>query len=549
MSCSRPIARSLVCVLLGALFAGTGCDFDSPGDNPPDDALFFPMGMALDPERLHAGGGACTTDAECGDGAEGWTCNVGVCRQASPLLYVAGANSDLRYNGGALQVYDLDGFFGALEATSLVQPPGAEVSGARPCRSLATRPQVAECLESAFARDAFPAHVGNFATDLEPWFDAATGRRLLMMPVRGDPSVVWFELAGPADSGFVDCAQGSEGGLDRARCGDGHRLRYLRDDTSLPRLSIEPYELTISPEPTRPLAYLTHTLSGALTLIDLRGLREAPLGEQDPIIIDDSVVFASSGSVSGGYGISERPCDPLDAPTLSQECVDDPNGGLTCEACARPVLYGGFRFARAISEMVAFETDPDDLGANQSCVAPGEIGTPGGLVCEPQIALVNQFSPGGLAGVSGGGVPRLGAMHFSADGNELYVVQSSPGALLRLDMSITEDGDSRRAPTGTVEVCPRPTEMTLYDDGSNQYALVSCYSVGQVYIVDLKGFQVVSVTQVGTGPHRMTADLAREVVYVGNTLDATISVIDMGDARPTRFSEIGRLGLQDPYSG
>ena len=46
-----------------------------------------------------------------------------------------------------------------------------------------------------------------------------------------------------------------------------------------------------------------------------------------------------------------------------------------------------------------------------------------------------------------------------------------------------------------------------------------------------------------------TVDLAREVVFVGNTLDATISVIDMGDGRSTRFSEIGRLGLQEPYSG
>jgi DNA-binding beta-propeller fold protein YncE len=131
----------------------------------------------------------------------------------------------------------------------------------------------------------------------------------------------------------------------------------------------------------------------------------------------------------------------------------------------------------------------------------------------------------------------------------MYVVQSSPGALLRVNTSVGPDGDVRREPTGSVEVCPRPAEMALYEDGANSFALVSCYSVGQVYIVDLNGFQVVSVTQVGTGPHRMTVDLAREAVFVGNTLDATISVIDMGDGRPTRFTEIGRLGLQEPYSG
>ena len=131
----------------------------------------------------------------------------------------------------------------------------------------------------------------------------------------------------------------------------------------------------------------------------------------------------------------------------------------------------------------------------------------------------------------------------------MYVVQSSPAALLRVNTSVGPDGDVRREPTGSVEVCARPAELTLYEDGVNSFAMVSCYSVGQVYIVDLNGFQVVSVTQVGTGPHRMTVDLAREVVFVGNTLDATISVIDMGDGRSTRFSEIGRLGLQEPYSG
>ena len=116
-------------------------------------------------------------------------------------------------------------------------------------------------------------------------------------------------------------------------------------------------------------------------------------------------------------------------------------------------------------------------------------------------------------------------------------------------MSVKENGDLERTPTGAVEVCARPSELTLYEDGVNSFALVSCYSVGQVYIIDLDAFQVVSVTHVGTGPHRMTADLAREVVYVGNTLDATVSVIDMGDARDTRFAEIGRLGIQTPYSG
>ena len=42
-------------------------------------------------------------------------------------------------------------------------------------------------------------------------------------------------------------------------------------------------------------------------------------------------------------------------------------------------------------------------------------------------------------------------------------------------------------------------------------------------------------------------DEAREVIYVANSLDKTISVVDTSARRTTRFSEIARLGQQVPY--
>ncbi|MGB1699706.1 MAG: hypothetical protein ACPHRO_07125, partial [Nannocystaceae bacterium] len=370
---NRARALALHCVVMTA-----ACSIDSPGDDPPNDALFFPLGMSLDPARVIAGGEACVVDQDCGAVADGWGCVLGTCRQRSPLLYVAAANSDLRFNGGALQVFDLDAFFAALADTENIAPPGSVVSDQVPCRAVATRPQVSECLESTFARTEFPAHVGNFATDLKPWYDPLSGRKLLLMPVRGDPSVVWFELSDDADAGYVNCGQGSGRSQDPARCGDDFRLQYLRDDPSLDRLSIEPYELTISPAPDRPLAYLAHTLSSAVTLIGLRGLREAPLGERNPVILDRTTVFAAQGVVSGGYAIAERPCAVDDAPSLTVVCEEAEGAGLTCDACARPLLYGSFRFARALSEMIVVDIDEDALDDAQTCVAPDELGVSGG---------------------------------------------------------------------------------------------------------------------------------------------------------------------------
>jgi DNA-binding beta-propeller fold protein YncE len=45
----------------------------------------------------------------------------------------------------------------------------------------------------------------------------------------------------------------------------------------------------------------------------------------------------------------------------------------------------------------------------------------------------------------------------------------------------------------------------------------------------------------------MAVDLAREVVYVANSLDATVSVISMAASSPSRFTQIARIGLQEPY--
>ena len=38
------------------------------------------------------------------------------------------------------------------------------------------------------------------------------------------------------------------------------------------------------------------------------------------------------------------------------------------------------------------------------------------------------------------------------------------------------------------------------------------------------------------------------VLYVANTLEASVSVVDLSRTRTTRFEEIARLGLQEPFS-
>jgi hypothetical protein len=263
------------------------------------------------------------------------------------------------------------------------------------------------------------------------------------------------------------------------------------------------------------------------------------------VIVDRESVFSALQDLPGGFGLAVRPCDPSNAPADAEACEEDG----ACDACALPIVYAGFRYSRLINRLTARAIDPGSLdpASGRTCVGPDDLGTIGGVVCDPQVDVLARFFAGGLVGASDR-QPELGAMAFSDGGDELYAVQSSPGALLRLDSTLDDEGIPKDLPSGAEELCGRPTSLVLYEDGGHRFGLASCYTNGQVYVVDLDAFRTVAIVTVGAGPNEMAVDLARQVVYVANTLEGSISVIDMAPERGTRFSELARLGLQEPYS-
>ena len=99
-----------------------------------------------------------------------------------------------------------------------------------------------------------------------------------------------------------------------------------------------------------------------------------------------------------------------------------------------------------------------------------------------------------------------------------------------------------------LELCEDPTRMRLYEEDGKRYALVSCFRAALIYIVDLQSFRVVDAVVAGTGPYELEIDRPRRLLYVANNLESSISVIDLARDRPTRFREIARIGLQEPFS-
>ncbi len=548
----RSVRRRLSGLTLTASLATgllLGCNWTNRGRPPPESSMFFPAGIALDPDHFQGIGPSCTTDAECGDANDGWACVNDTCRQSSRWLFVANANGDRRFNAGSLMIFDLEDFLTAATDPDQLIGPGESLSSQKPCRRAKGEPQVIECAERFFAQAEARAHIGDFASVLRAYNPVPNdGESMLLLPVRGDRALNWFRVTTTQDSASIECGQGDDSTIDERRCSEDFILRYRRNDEDLREIAREGFYLQVSAESKQPYAWLSHLSFADVTLVDLDGLDG---GDGRPVIVDQSPHFFLSGSAVrlGGYGIAERPCDPAAAPKISEECVTE-NGIVTCEACKRPVVYGAFRFARLLNQMVTFGLDPnvlDDTFA-ETCLDANNIGVPGGVSCDARNSLVTRVVPGGLPLTGDSRVPVLAEIAFSRTGDELYVVQTNPGALVRVDTSVDDEGNTVDLPAGEIEVCSRPGTVTLYEDGDARIAAVSCYQSGQIYMIDLNAFKVAAVVQAGIGPSQMIVDYAREYIYVSNYLDATISVIDLSTKRPTRFAEVARLGLQEPYS-
>ena len=203
---------------------------------------------------------------------------------------------------------------------------------------------------------------------------------------------------------------------------------------------------------------------------------------------------------------------------------------------------------------------PLDSSFGQRCLTVGEVDadelvdddltdppTNGAFLCDVRLYTAGAFRAAAFdIGVSGTSAV-LGDIAFSADGNRMFAVQTAPGALVYVDTSLDGRKLTRDASAGVVELCAQPTAMTLFSDGANEYAAVTCYKPKELFIVDLSGVRVVANLLLGTGSHAMTVDHARQYLYVSNSLDKTISVVDIGRLRPTRFSEVARIGRQVPY--
>ncbi len=223
-----------------------GCTASAEEVQPPEDTIFFPTGMALSPGQ--------------------------------DKMFVANANSDLRYDSGSVVVFDL----GKVDAIANAWT-GSQMTGG--CDQDPDHTETLDCLDqTAFLVEHAGARIGNFATDIAVQDTGGVTLRLIV-PTRGDPSVAWVDW----DGSKLSCS--SSAGF--ALCDDKHRLTYVHNDPNLAVLPPEPFSAFADKQGQ--FAIVTHLTTGDVTLID------SPIGG-DATIADVGTGFFLADPTTGLMG-------------------------------------------------------------------------------------------------------------------------------------------------------------------------------------------------------------------------------------------------------
>jgi hypothetical protein len=200
-----------------------GCTASASEVEPPQNALFFPTGLAVAPN-----------DA---------------------FLFVANGNSELRYDSGSVDVMDL----GAVDDTvNAWVAGGAAIPDA--CIQDPDHRETLQCPEDLFILPDAGARIGNFATAIAIQ-DTGSGNLRLVVPTRGDPSVAWIDWDGAGQK--LGC---NSSGATFALCDEAHRLSYVLNDPNVGLMPDEPFGAFA--DSAGQYAVITHLTSGAVTLID-----------------------------------------------------------------------------------------------------------------------------------------------------------------------------------------------------------------------------------------------------------------------------------------
>jgi DNA-binding beta-propeller fold protein YncE len=437
-----PVTRlGLACIALAA------CTASADEVSPPRDQFFFPTGLAIAPDESK--------------------------------LFVANANSELRFDSGSVNVIDLG-------IVDQVIKDWTEAQAAGNCAPDPDHRETLVCDQPQFMILDAGARIGNFATSLGVQ-DTGNGTLRLFIPTRGDPSISWIDY----DGAKLQC---NSHGMDFDLCDDEHRLSYVHNDPDLAFLPEEPFDVYV--DSPGQFAVVTHLTSGDVTLVN------SPMTGNATIADIEVGLFAPDQftGLAGSSGVAARP---------------SPDGDI---------VYVG---ARSEDRIQTFTVGHPVNGADA-------------------FLLQGNYFFLDAVGANAGSSEDTRGMTFSADGNRMYLLNREPPTLQVYDTSLKDTGYPADVGIGATDICRQASTLTTLDAGDGERVYITCFSDGQLYVVDPRGqSSVEDIITVGRGPYAVKASATRKKIYVTNFLENTIAVIDVAPGSKTYNRVVLRIKVHE----
>ncbi len=500
--------------VVGVLFSLVGCGVGQNGIAPPLNRISLPGGIAADPS---------------GD----W-------------LYVLNSNGDLRYNAGTLVAVDL---------RKVREDRSAQVAGTWPvctktrfssnedvpdrtcCRDEAND-RILNCNERGYVNSDATVLVGSFGGAMVLQQDPLlASRRRLYMIVRGDSSISFADILVSDAGAQIRCT--GERGSDpataprNASCDDNWRIqRPSNIEVYADALGEESHSLVLNE--TLGILFVGHLsqkvnnqmVGGGVSSIDVCG---GPQIKSSPQFRNISRTIFPGATTQSVTALSLNGTDAL-APLFAIQRTG---------AEVRQLVLRDESNTRC--DLAAPRTETADVDLS---VVPGERVF--SSVFEPAGNSIRGFvlSPGATAALE-----NKACSGTATDCTQrAYVLHrndatADPAALVVLDRTPDETGRPVNRPISVIEVCTGPSDLQMHDAGRGNMLYVTCYSGGQIYVIDPTLLKRAAAIEIGLGPNAPVFSPDGKTAYVSAYADNSIAVVDLAPGSPTEFRVVQRIGF------
>ena len=567
--------------LVAAFSLASGCYSTGQGPEPQANDLYFPVGILPSP-----GGHA---------------------------LYVANSDYDLKYNGGTIEVYNLDDIRDVALRPFWSPDPADDTSD--PCFGLGPNPNVilypGPCgpLDlnrpparpvpydgSLFKR---AAKIGAFATDVvmacRPSSDIVFGGTAdcsrggisagekgarLFVPVRGDRSLTFLDVDDDREGGVqtfkLECGQGSNGGS----CSDAYRSGIdPAENTRGLTLPAEPFGVAISDRADS--LVLTHQSSGGAGSVSLfTGKSTDDEGRSVNTVLDakprlEYVQSDLPGSATGiaalptpaidtflgfgqanyqpGYAVAYRLRAQIDVVRFFDDSFGSPRRPYLQRTAAFPLSATP---SGSDSRDIAFETSPSSQRATceRGCFRDSLDSCITDCARLPADQRARCESTCRNAGV------QACLTDCARIPIGVYISNRSPASLIIGELRLPNGSgssesltfyDSVALSTGTSRVVIGRIHDRRDPPGvSRPRVFVVSFDSRTITIYDPAERRIDGLIRTGRGPHAFVMDPTHPIAYVGHFTDSYIGLVDLDQSHPLTYGSIvATIGIPTAPTG